>query len=94
MTIAAELLGVRKRFGAVAALDGVSFAVREGEMVALLGPNGAGKSTAISVLLGLRAPDAGTARLFGADPRQRRPGGSSGRRSRRACFPRPCGSAS
>ena len=70
MTIAAELLGVRKRFGAVAALDGVSFAVREGELIALLGPNGAGKSTAISVLLGLRAPDAGTARLFGADPRQ------------------------
>jgi ABC-2 type transport system ATP-binding protein len=70
VTIAAELLGVRKRFGAVAALDGVSFAVGEGEVVALLGPNGAGKSTAISVLLGLRTPDAGTARLFGADPKE------------------------
>ena len=70
VTVAAELLGVTKRFGAVAALDDVSFAVGEGEVVALLGPNGAGKSTAISVLLGLRTPDAGIARLFGADPRE------------------------
>jgi ABC-2 type transport system ATP-binding protein len=69
---AAELEHVSKCFGAVAALDDVTLAVEEGEVVALLGPNGAGKSTALAVLLGLRRPDGGRARLFGADPR--RPG--------------------
>jgi ABC-2 type transport system ATP-binding protein len=68
--IAAELDRVTKRFGRVAALDAVSFAVEEGEVVALLGPNGAGKTTAIATLLGLRRPDDGSARLFGADPRR------------------------
>jgi ABC-2 type transport system ATP-binding protein len=70
--IAAELEHVSKRFGPVAALDNVSFRLSEGEALALLGPNGAGKSTAIAVLLGLRRPDSGTARLFGLDPRQPR----------------------
>ena len=65
----AELARVTKRFGARAALADVSFTIGEGEVVALLGPNGAGKSTALSVLLGLRTPDAGSARLFGSDPR-------------------------
>jgi ABC-2 type transport system ATP-binding protein len=68
--IAAELDRVSKRFGRVAALDAVSFAVHEGEVVALLGSNGAGKTTAIATLLGLRRPDEGTVRLFGADPRR------------------------
>jgi ABC-2 type transport system ATP-binding protein len=67
---AAELNGVTKRFGAVTALNGVSFAVDEGQVVALLGPNGAGKSTGLAVLLGLRRPDSGTARLSGANPRR------------------------
>lgn len=65
----AELSDVTKRFGSLAALDRVSFAIGEGEVAALLGPNGAGKSTALAVLLGLRMPDAGRARLFGGDPR-------------------------
>jgi len=65
----AELSRVTKRFGARAALDDVSFVIDEGEPVVLLGPNGAGKSTALAVLLGLRRPDAGVARLFGSDPR-------------------------
>jgi ABC-2 type transport system ATP-binding protein len=64
----AALSGVTKRFGAIAALDAVNLDVREGDVLALLGPNGAGKSTAIAVLLGLRVPDAGHARLFGLDP--------------------------
>jgi ABC-2 type transport system ATP-binding protein len=68
--IAAELAAVTKRFGSVTALDGLSLAIDEGELVALLGPNGAGKSTAIALLLGLRAPDGGAARLFGLDPRR------------------------
>ena len=69
MTVAA-LDRVSKRFGVVAALDAVTLEVRRGDMLALLGPNGAGKSTAIAVLLGLRTPDTGRARLFGLDPRR------------------------
>lgn len=67
MSVAA-LSDVTKRFGAVAALDGITLEVHDGDVLALLGPNGAGKSTAIAVLLGLRAPDSGAARLFGLDP--------------------------
>ncbi len=64
----AELGGVVKRFGRVVALDHLDMRVRAGELFALLGPNGAGKTTAISLLLGLRQPDSGTARLFGQSP--------------------------
>jgi ABC-2 type transport system ATP-binding protein len=66
---AAQLQHATKRFGATTAADDVSFAVEEGEVVALLGPNGAGKTTSIAMLLGLRRPDGGSARLFGRDPR-------------------------
>ena len=68
----AELAGARKSYGSVEALRGVDFAVRPGELVGLLGPNGAGKTTAISLLLGIRLPTEGTARLFGLDPRDLR----------------------
>jgi ABC-2 type transport system ATP-binding protein len=64
----AELSGVSKRFGKIVALDGLDLQVGRGELFAVLGPNGAGKTTAISLLLGLRQPDAGTARLFGQSP--------------------------
>jgi len=64
----AELSGVKKRFGKTVALDGLDLQVRRGELFSVLGPNGAGKSTAISLLLGLLQPDAGTARLFGRSP--------------------------
>jgi ABC-2 type transport system ATP-binding protein len=67
---AAVLDGVTKRFGAITALDGMSFSIGRGELVALLGPNGAGKTTAVRLLLGLAKPDRGTARVFGADPRR------------------------
>jgi len=67
----ASLQDVQVRYGAVAALQGVSIALQRGEVLALLGRNGAGKSTAISVLLGLRAVDAGRAELLGGDPQQR-----------------------
>ena len=66
----AELSGVSKRFGKIVALDGLDLGVQRGELLAVLGPNGAGKTTAISVLLGLRQPDSGTARLFGQSPLQ------------------------
>jgi ABC-2 type transport system ATP-binding protein len=62
--------GVTKRYGPVVALDQVSFTIQPGEMVALLGPNGAGKSTTVDVLLGLRHPDSGTARVLGQAPQR------------------------
>jgi ABC-2 type transport system ATP-binding protein len=64
----AELSGVSKRFGKIVALDALDLEVQRGELLAVLGPNGAGKTTAISLLLGLRQPDSGTARLFGQSP--------------------------
>jgi ABC-2 type transport system ATP-binding protein len=70
LTPAAVLEGVTKRFGETAALVDVTLEVGVGEVTALLGPNGAGKTTALSLLLGLRRPDHGTARLFGVDPRR------------------------
>jgi len=67
-----ELRGARKRFGEIEAVRGVDLAIGAGELVALLGPNGAGKTTSISLMLGLRRPTAGEARLFGLDPEDRR----------------------
>ncbi len=63
---------VVKHYDAVEALKGVDLAIGAGELVALLGPNGAGKTTAISILLGLRKPTSGSARLFGLPPTDRR----------------------
>jgi ABC-2 type transport system ATP-binding protein len=61
---------LRKRYDAVQALDGVSFAVREGEVFGLLGPNGAGKSTTVRVLVTLTNADSGTAAVAGHDVRR------------------------
>ncbi len=58
---------IRKRYGDVQALDGVSFSVREGEIFGLLGPNGAGKSTMVRVLVTLTRPDEGSAAVAGHD---------------------------
>ena len=51
---------VRKRFGALAVLDGVTLALRPAEAVGIVGPNGAGKTTLLSVLAGSLAPDSGS----------------------------------
>lgn len=59
--------GLRKRYGEVRALDGVTFSVQEGEVFGLLGPNGAGKSTTVRVLVTLTQPDAGSASVAGHD---------------------------
>ena len=56
---------VTKRYGTLTALDGVSLEVRPGEFFGLLGPNGAGKSTLMSLVAGLRSPDAGRITLNG-----------------------------
>jgi ABC-2 type transport system ATP-binding protein len=69
-TTLASLTGAHKHYGKVAALDGFDLSVRSHELLALLGPNGAGKSTAISILLGLQAPDKGSAELFGHAPQE------------------------
>ena len=66
----ATLNNITKRYGTTVALDDLSLSLRPGEVVALLGPNGAGKSTAVKLLLGLIAPNSGTARVFGIDPRE------------------------
>jgi heme ABC exporter ATP-binding subunit CcmA len=59
--------GIVRRFGAVAALRGVDFAVGAGELVLLLGPNGAGKTTLLRCLAGLAHPQRGAVRILGAD---------------------------
>jgi sodium transport system ATP-binding protein len=61
------LQGVKKRFGKVEALRGVSFEVADGQVTGLLGPNGAGKTTALRVVYGVLAPDEGHATVDGLD---------------------------
>ncbi len=62
-----EVDGVVKRFGDHAAVDGLSFDVRPGEIFGFLGPNGAGKTTTLRMLLGITRPDRGTVRFDGGD---------------------------
>jgi ABC-2 type transport system ATP-binding protein len=62
-----EVAGLRKRFGRVQALDGMTFTVSSGQVTGFVGPNGAGKSTTMRVILGLDAADAGIA-LIGGKP--------------------------
>ena len=62
-----EVAGLRKRFGAAQALDGLTFTVAPGQVTGFVGPNGAGKSTTMRVILGLDAADEGTA-LIGGQP--------------------------
>ena len=60
-----EVSGLRKRFGPALALDGMTFTVNPGQVTGFVGPNGAGKSTTMRVILGLDAPDRGTATVNG-----------------------------
>jgi ABC-2 type transport system ATP-binding protein len=62
-----EIQGLTKRFGALTAVDGVSFAVERGEVLGFLGPNGAGKSTTMKMATGFLAPTDGTVRIAGID---------------------------
>ena len=62
-----EIHGLTKRFGALTAVDDVSFSVGRGEVLGFLGPNGAGKSTTMKMIAGFLAPDAGHVRIAGRD---------------------------
>jgi len=62
-----EVEGLSRHFGALAALNDVSFHVRPGEIFSVIGPNGAGKSTLFNVIAGLHAPTAGRVRFRGED---------------------------
>ncbi|PVU82625.1 hypothetical protein DDP54_05985 [Cellulomonas sp. WB94] len=57
--------GLRKSYGALAAVDGLDLTIEAGEVIALLGPNGAGKTTTVEILEGYRKPDAGTVSVLG-----------------------------
>ena len=67
-TPAIQLTGLTKRYGSLTAVGGVDLDVPAGQILALLGPNGAGKSTTTEMVLGLTVPDAGSARVFDANP--------------------------
>jgi ABC-2 type transport system ATP-binding protein len=63
-----EVTDLKKYYGDVKAVDGISFTVNEGEVFGLLGPNGAGKTTTIEILEGLRRKEDGDAKVLGLDP--------------------------
>jgi ABC-2 type transport system ATP-binding protein len=67
-TAAIVVEDVRKAYGDLKAVDGVSLSVAEGEFFGILGPNGAGKTTTLEIIEGLREPDGGTVRLLGESP--------------------------
>ena len=60
--------GVRKRYGDIQAVDGVSLRIEAGEFYGILGPNGAGKTTTLEIMEGVREPDEGRIELFGQSP--------------------------
>lgn len=67
MAYSIEVADLRKSFGEIKAVDGITFQVCQGEIFSLLGPNGAGKSTTISMISTLLRPDSGTIRVLGTD---------------------------
>ncbi|WP_412542106.1 ABC transporter ATP-binding protein [Longispora sp. K20-0274] len=73
MPLTIEVEDIRKYYKDVRAVDGVSFAVEEGEFFGILGPNGAGKTTTLEIIEGLRAADSGSVRVLGESPWPRNP---------------------
>jgi ABC-2 type transport system ATP-binding protein len=63
-----EVSGLKKHYGNLKAVDGISFTVKKGEVFGLLGPNGAGKTTTIEIMEGLRERDSGDVKILGFDP--------------------------
>ncbi|CAM5293204.1 putrescine transport system ATP-binding protein [Aquamicrobium terrae] len=74
---AVDIVGVRKRFGALTALDSIDFRIGDGEFVSLLGASGCGKSTLLRIIAGFEQASSGTVRIYGDDvtgrPPERRP---------------------
>ena len=70
---AIEVRDLRKRYGDLTAVDGVSFSVKHGEFFGILGPNGAGKTTTLEMIEGLRKPDSGEVTLLGEKAWPRNP---------------------
>jgi ABC-2 type transport system ATP-binding protein len=70
MNTAISVSGLRKSYGRLTAVDGISFEVRAGEIFGLVGPNGAGKTTTIECLEGMRAAEEGRIRLLDLDPQR------------------------
>lgn len=70
---AIEVIDLTKRYGDLAAVDGVTLAIEEGEFVGVLGPNGAGKTTLLEMIEGLRRPDGGQVRVLGEEVWPRNP---------------------
>lgn len=66
-----EVSALKKNYGALKAVDGISFTVKTGEVFGLLGPNGAGKTTTIEIMEGLRERDGGNVKVLGLDPWKR-----------------------
>ena len=73
MTVVLEVEGLRRHFGGIPAVDGVSFSIEEGEVVGVIGPNGSGKSTLFNCILGQIKPTDGRVRLDGRDVTGMRP---------------------
>ena len=73
MSAVLEVTDIKKSFGGIHAVSGVSFDVREGEILGLIGPNGCGKSTLFNCILGQLAPDRGTVRVNGRNVTALRP---------------------
>jgi ABC-2 type transport system ATP-binding protein len=71
MTVAIDVKGLRKSYGALEAVRGVDLQIESGEVFALLGPNGAGKTTTVEILEGYRRRDAGDVSVLGFDPARR-----------------------
>ena len=67
MAVLVKALDLHKRFGEIAAVDGISLKVEAGEVLGFLGPNGAGKSTTMKMLTGFLEPDSGSAHIAGID---------------------------
>jgi ABC-2 type transport system ATP-binding protein len=63
-----DVIDLKKSYGSLHAVDGISFSVEEGQVFSLLGPNGAGKTTTIEILEGLRERDGGDVKVIGKDP--------------------------
>jgi ABC-2 type transport system ATP-binding protein len=70
MSSVIEVHDLQKSYGQLAAVDGVSFSVQQGEIFSIVGPNGAGKTTIIETLIGLRAADGGQIAVLGLDPQR------------------------